>query len=416
MGMLLVVGLIVAALVSTPLGPTIADTIERIVCEIASGGEDCGPAPREPALSDCVRSEASRAGEAHVKVAVFTLAGGVKAVREERADGSVKVTLEANADAGLEFSTPGAEVEVGGGGPEGTGQREVSVTGGGSVARSWVFDEGDAAASAEAADQFQDDVIDRVKAQIDPWPWTSGPGLPEHTETSVRGGVEVSGSAEMASGNGIEGNLGASVGGTFNEQTGEQEIFFQVNAGAAGNLQAGQFFEFGAGGDGEVRVGMVYDAEGKPVAMKVYGRAEGSVQGGLDLQGGDLDEALSDVNTNTEVGAGGRVALNAKLDLTDQQNLLAANAFIDGVNPVTGSSVEAGAAGVDLYERFRDDGEVSVQTYSTDSSTTAAEFDATVFGAGFEYNETDAELLSAYYLDGRSFQPWARCEGTDGTA
>jgi hypothetical protein len=161
---------------------------------------------------------------------------------------------------------------------------------------------------------------------------------------------------------------------------------------------------------------MVYDTEGNPVEMKVYGRAEGSVQGGLDLQGGDLDEALSDVNSNTEVGAGGRVALNATLDLTDQQNLQAANAFIDGVNPVTGSPVEAGAAGVDLYERFRDDGEVSVQTYSTDSSTTAAEFDATVFGAGFEYNETDAELLNAYYLDDRGFQPWARCEGTDGIA
>lgn len=71
---------------------------------------------------------------------------------------------------------------------------------------------------------------------------------------------------------------------------------------------------------------------------------------------------------------------------------------------------------VDLYERFRADGEVSVQTYSTDSSTTGAEFDATVFGAGFEYEETDAELLNAYYLDDRGFQPWARCDGTGGTA
>lgn len=410
MGVLLLVALVVAALVASPIGQQIRDGITCAVTEILGG--DCTQVGREPGLKSCIQTQEERAAEAHVKIVVFTVGGGVKGTREERADGSVKLTLEADADAGLEFATPSGEVDVGGeGGPQGTGQREVSVTAGGKVARSWTFDGEDPAANQAAANEFVGDVEDKVKAHADLNPFNSGPDLPDHDETSVQGGVNADARAELRSGSGLKGNLGGAVGATFNDRNGEKEIFFEVNAGAGANAAAADFFRFGGAGRGQVRMGLVYDREGRPTEMKVYGRADGSLTAGAQLEGGELDEALSEVSDETQVSAGGRVALNATLDLTDPANLSAANAFIDGVNPATGAPVAAGTAAADLFRRFRDDGRVSVQTYRTATSTAGGEVDLTAFGAGFEYTETDADLLRAWYLDEEGFTPWTGCAG-----
>lgn len=408
MGVLVAVGFLFAALFATPLGGVVAGTIDRVICEIG-GGTNCGEAPREPALSSCIRDQAEREGEAHVKVTIFVLEGGVKAVREERGDGSVKVTLEGNADAGLEFATPSADVDLAGT-ETGTGQRELRVTGGGALARSWVFDEGSAAASGEAADQFQDDVIDKVKAHVDLNPFNSGPDLPDHDETAIQGGVEVSAAGELSSGTGLEGNLAGAVGATFKEDGGK-EVFFEVRGGLGADVEAAELFEFGGAAGGQVRVGLTYDAQGEPVEMKVYGRADGSLNASAEIPGGNLDQALDQVDGNLEAGAGGRVALDATLDLTDPANRQAALSFIDGADPDTGEGVSRFDAAGDLYDRFRDDGDVSVQTYSTSESETGAEFDATAFGAGFRYAETDAALQDAWYLGEQGFQPWLRCTG-----
>jgi len=407
-GMLLLVGTIIAALVMTGLPGRIAQETSDIVCRIAGGACDA-PDSDEPNADTCVLTQSSRSAEGSVKITFIRLEGGVKGVREERADGSVKITLEANAGAGLEFATPGAGVE-GGGTNVGTGEREVTVTAGGKVSRSWVFDAGDARASNEAADQFTEDVEKRVSEQLDLWPWTHGPDLPDHQETSVSGGVTVTATGELGNGTGLEGNLGAALGAKFDEKTGERTIFFEVKGGGKAGASAGFFDGFSAAGQGTVTVGVTYTRDGREKSMEVLGQADGSIEASFDPTGGALDQTMSDLSDNLSASVGGRVVLDAKLDLTDPANLAAAQTFITGIDPATGQPVGIGDASRDLYERFRDDGKVSVQTFATANQAYGGEFDGTVVGGEFKYAEEDANLIKAWYLDGaEGFKPWDTC-------
>lgn len=71
------------------------------------------------------------------------------------------------------------------------------------------------------------------------------------------------------------------------------------------------------------------------------------------------------------------------------------------------SSVDSAAG---LYERFRDDGDVSIQTYRVDGSETGLDVDGgPVGGFGFEYSERDADLLDAWYLEDDGMRPWLGC-------
>ena len=124
-----------------------------------------------------------------------------------------------------------------------------------------------------------------------------------------------------------------------------------VNA-AAGNSFAGGF---GANGDGEVMIGVTYDADGNEKAMTVTGI--GTVSGGLDLRGNteDLSGLMGAINSAGGAAAGQagkRIEFQSELDLTDPANRAAARAFIDGVNPATGNAVDLAQASIDLYERF----------------------------------------------------------------
>lgn len=406
MGVLLLVGLVVAAIVASPVGYQIRDGISCAVTEILGGS--CTQIGREPAPDTCIQAQGETSIEGHVKITVVELGAGAKATREERADGSVKMTLEANADAGLEFGTPSADVQVDGT-EGGTGQREVALTGEGRVSRSWTFEKGSAPDNAAAADEFTQDVKDMIGAAVDWKIWDDGPDLPEHEETLVAGGLQVSGQMETVNGTGLEGNLGGGIGAIFNDETGEKTIFFEVKAGGRVGSSA-SFFDFGGAGDGTVRVGITYDVNGNEEEMIVQGQADGALEAGVDLTGGELETALGEVEQPLAGSAGGRVSLDAKLDLNDPQNLSAARAFLDGVDPRSGRAVSSVDSAAGLYERFRDDGDVSIQTYRVDGSETGLDVDGgPVGGFGFEYSERDADLLDAWYLEDDGMRPWLGC-------
>src|SRR5690348_6986307 len=111
LGGLLLVSVIVALVVLTPLGGEIAWHSKILICKIG-GGTDCGSLkgnPQEPDATQCIVHSSDKAIDASVKVLVFKFSGGVSGVMQIAANGQTTVTLAADAGAGLEFSTPGVE-------------------------------------------------------------------------------------------------------------------------------------------------------------------------------------------------------------------------------------------------------------------------------------------------------------------
>jgi len=91
LGLLLLLAVVVAALLASPIGGTLSDGIRAAICRVLGG--DCETAAERradgrPPLSECVLSSSDRGINGAVKAFWVELGGGVKALREERADGS----------------------------------------------------------------------------------------------------------------------------------------------------------------------------------------------------------------------------------------------------------------------------------------------------------------------------------------
>ena len=415
-GVLLLVAAIVAAIVLTPVGERIAYQSKILICQIA-GGDNCAATagnPDAPALAKCVVSASDRSLEASVKVLVFKAEGGVAGVKRVSADGTTYITMKANAGAGLEFSSPGASAEGGGTGAS-SPKGDFSVTGKGEFARTWKF------ASEREADDFVDHVVDKVKAKLDWKPdflqSADDYDLPDQDSDTLYGGIAAGGSvsaggggAYAAAGGGVEGGVGAKF-----LANGDRTYFFKakanVNARAGSSLAGG----FGANGDGEIIIGITYDKNGHEKAMTVTGI--GTVAGGVDFRGSaeNLSGLLGSLEKVGGAGvgqAGTRVEFESELDLTDPANREAARTFIDGINPVSGRSVDLGEATRALYDRFDADGKTNVRLYDVDKMEAGVDIDGSVAGFSAKYSQSDASLTNAWFDPGPGgFQPWFDCSG-----
>jgi hypothetical protein len=424
-GLMLLVALVIAALVFTGIPQTIANRTGELICQIAGGNCDNPELTGKPPLTQCVTDSSQRGISGAVKVFFVELGAGVEGIKEIRADGTVKITIKGNAEAGLEFGAPGAEVEGGGVDAESPGG-EVSVSAGGEYGRAWVFDnEGE-------ADEFIDLVTRKVTAIADPTPNFPGTDddadleLPEHDETTFAGGVEVSAKGSLG-GSGLEGGLSGAVGvgAIYNEDEdspnyGDKTYFFDIGGGIEGSASAGDptsLVNLGLGGDAEVRLAVTYDKDGQPKRATVRGQLDVTGSGGFALEdrSKDLDDllrGLTKVSASGTSSSGGRAIFTADLDLRDPANLAAFNAFKDGRDPVTGESVSRFDAGVDLFNRFNDDATLNARFYTVENNDFSAGFDAGIFGVEGEYTSEDATLIDAFYRpsDGLGgFQRWQEC-------
>lgn len=420
LGLLLVVVAIVGILAATPIGGTLRDGIQDAICRVTGG--ECGsggPGERRaagrPPLSECVRKSSQRGINGAVKAFWVELGGGVKALREERADGTVKISLSASAKAGLEFSSPGATIDAGST-EGGTGEREIEIAANGEAGKAWVFE------NADDADDFVDDVEKKVKAIADPrwnFPGTDDDAdieLPPSTETTVQGGVSVRGKAELASGTGLDGNLGAGIGATFNDKTGEKTVFFELAGGGGASTGSRSPFALGASGQGKSRVAITYDKEGQATKMRVIGQLDVTADAKFAdaLEGADLEQLMRNAEKLTAKGgeqAGGRLVVDAALDLRDPENQAAAQAFIDGRDPATGASVDRFDAGRALFDRFQDDAVVNARVYGLRKSDAGVDVDLGAFGVEAQYTTEDASLIDAWYRDLRDgdLRRWEQC-------
>ena len=318
LGAMLVVSVVIAAVALTDIGERIEYHARILVCKIG-GGTNCEATagnPDAPDPSKCVVSSSDKSIQAAVKVLVFKLEGGVTGVYRVSADGTTYVTLQANAGAGLEFSTPGVEAgsdEAAASSPKG----EFSVTGRGEFARTWKFD------STDDADEFIDKTVKKVIAVSDPIPNflqdDDDYDLPEQDSDTVYGGINVTGSVSGGGGGAYAaagGSIEAGVGAKYAEN-GDVTYFFKAKAGL--NARAGTNFAggFGANGDGEIVIGVTYDKDGNEKTMSVTG--VGTVAGGIDLRGNteDLSGMLTKFSGSGNGQAGKRVEFQSELDLTD---------------------------------------------------------------------------------------------------
>jgi hypothetical protein len=429
MGMLLLVALVIAAIVATNLHTQIATRTAELICQIAgdqcegSGGESVDG---KPPATMCVTNSSSRGLAGAVKVFFVEIGGGVEAIKEVRADGSVKITIKGNAKAGLEFGSPGGEFE-GGGVDADTPGGEVSVAAKGEYGRSWVFK------NDEEADEFVDKVKRKVTAIIDPtpnMPFTDDDAdieLPDHDETTFAGGVEVDAKGSLGGGafdGGLSGAVG--VGAIYNEDEdspfyGDKTYFFDISGGGEVSASSGpteSLVSLGLGGDASVRLAVTYDREGRPRKALVIGQLDVTGSGSLALEDAskdldDLLQGLKKVKAGGSSSVGGRAIFTADLDLHDPENLAAFNAFKDGRDPVTGDPVSRWDAGADLFDRFNDDATLNARFYAVTSDDVSAGFDAGIFGVEGEYTSEDATLVDAFYRPPNGiggFQEWKECE------
>ena len=232
-GVLLIVAVVIGAFAVTDIGERISYHARIIICKIA-GGADCEATagnPDAPDPSKCVVSSSDKSIQASVKVLVFKLEGGVTGVYRVSADGTTYVTLQANAGAGLEFSTPGVEAGSDESTTASSPKGEFSVTGRGEFARTWKFD------STDDADEFIDKTVKKVIALADPIPnglqGDDNYDLPDQDSDTVYGGIAVTGSvsgggggAYAAAGGGVEAGVGAKYA-----ENGDVTYFFKAKAG-----------------------------------------------------------------------------------------------------------------------------------------------------------------------------------------
>jgi hypothetical protein len=431
MGMLLLVALVIAAIVATNLHQHIATRTAELICQIA--GDQCdGPgsggdrADGKPSPAMCVTNSSSRGLAGAVKVFFVEIGGGVEAIKEVRADGTIKITIKGNAEAGLEFGSPGAEFE-GGGVDADTPGGEVSVAATGEYGRAWIFK------NDEDADEFVDKVKRKVTAIIDPtpnMPFTDDDAdieLPEHDETTFAGGVEVDAKGSLGGG-AFDGGLSgaAGIGAIYNQDEdspfyGDKTYFFDISGGGEVSASSGpteSLVSLGLGADASVRLAITYDREGRPRKAMVIGQLDVTGSGSFALEdtSRDLDDLLSGLKKIKAGGtssAGGRAIFTADLDLHDPANLAAFNAFKDGRDPVTGEPVSRWSAGADLFDRFNDDATLNARFYAVTNNDVSAGFDAGIFGIEGDYTSEDATLVDAFYRPPNGlggFQEWKECE------
>jgi hypothetical protein len=406
MGALLIVSAIIGLLALTDVGPRIEYHARILVCKIG-GGTDCGKVagnPDAPALTQCITKNDDKSIQGSVKVLVFKLSGGVTGVYRVAADGTTWVTLQANAGAGLEFSTPG--VEAGDGAVQASSPHgEFSVSGNGQFGRTWKFP------SEDDAHDFINHMVDKVIAENDLIPdffQSADDYDPPHQDSdTIYGGVSVSASAG-AGGASVNGGVEAGLGAQY-YANGDKTYFFRAKGNAGVNLEGG----FGAAGDGQITIGITYDKNGNEKSMTVLG--VGSVSGGLQLSGEQdgLSGVLKGIEKASVSGTsqqGMRVEFQSTLDLTKPENRDAARAFLDGRDPVTGQPVSRVTAASDLIDRFDHDSQTNVRTYDLDTTNVGVNVDGTVLGFSAEYSSHDATLRDAWFDPGQGgFQHWYDC-------
>jgi hypothetical protein len=230
--------------------------------------------------------------------------------------------------------------------------------------------------------------------------------LPDPDSEYVGGEVGVSAFAEAISDNGgmpslpgrpdeigAEAELRAAGGArvfTDGDREGETELYYTIEGSVSGELEDAFLGTLGGAAEGDVTATVVIGADGRPQTLRV--NATGTLTGEENLgageltSGGDISEMLSD----SDSAAGKTYEVVAELDISDPDNLLRAGQLLS-------TDPSAQMDGVDgLIDAYRDDAEIRVATYDTESESTSSGIDVVVANIGGESTEERNTLESLY--------------------
>jgi hypothetical protein len=408
LGALLVVSVIVAAVSMTPVGERIKHEVQRLVCEIAGGGncdaigEDGAESPK---LSDCVVAEATDkltiSGEFDVKAITVKLDGGVEYTRQKRANGEVGITFKLAENGGV-----GKKLK-----------KLVDGTVKGGAASSVTF----ALPDDAAANRFAQQIKDAAKAMAIKAATRFAGGEDPHIdfppiesvtyESSAAGNVTAGIDEQGGYANGsIEAGLALGVKKDLTEgkeSSGETTVFYKVNAkgGAAAVLPL-----VGTGYTGtlagELTLALTYDKDWHATKLSVTG--VGGYDRGAEFGGNftDVRAALRHIDAlelqyNDRSGAKLEFQIDLALDDATERQL--ALAFVRGANPLGGPR-DRYVAGRQLWQMIESKGQIQVRRYDTDASLRSVGLDLGLATGGIAHETTSAELTGAEdYKRGRGF-------------
>jgi hypothetical protein len=414
LGALLILSVIVAAVANTHVGQRITREMQRLVCEIAGGGDCDALVEDEAALpepSDCVVAEATSKltvnGEFSVRVYKVRLEGGVEYTRQKRANGKVAMSFKLGTSGGV-----GAMLKKYVDGTLKLGPNSTAT-----------FVLPDDAAANRFAQQIKDSAKAIAMSPVTrytggPEPHIDWPPL-ESVSFEYTGGVSATSEVEDISGyaeGGLEGAeaIGAKLDVTKGEKdSGDRTVYFKVNARAGASVGL-PLLEEGYTGTlaGELTLAITYDRDNhaKRLSLTGVGNWEHGEQDRLPLDDRVLAlrhiDAL-DVKSNERTG--GKSEFQIDLALTDQAERELALALVTGVGPASGLAMRVNA-GRRLWKLVQEKGKIQLRHYATDATTDRVGVDLEVASGGIAYDTTSAELTSAKdYEAGRGFLPSLVC-------
>jgi Flp pilus assembly pilin Flp len=421
-GVLTLIAGVFVAVTLLGLDGRISETVRMAVCQITGG--HCSEAhPDGP--ERCLVSKSTTSANANVLIAVVQIDKDSILIRENYSDGSSKFTIvDGTKAAGELFAGEKAKIGKFGLNANASVEAGVALNGG------KVFE----FSNQEDANKFQDAVqaaggfdgilrdlasyndkipiigIDNPLGGIDDAVLDlvgvdDNKDLPTPTETYVEGKAFIDGKAGIGGGAGIiDGELKGLIEGagvvkvtSSGANKGDVEFTVELKGDVNGNLTAATL---GAGAQGKagVTATISLDAQNGYKPDKLTLKANGSIAGGLDLNGKlegdelkDITSALKEASFSSNALTGKGIEVSAELDLKDPDNLAAT------LGVLTGAGDPTAVAG--LVDRIDKDGTLGVDTFDLDSSETEGEIKVGVGiggGAGGKSSEEDETNHTAY--------------------
>lgn len=443
LGVIVVVGVIIAALVAASPGiaSTISEAIEAALCRIVGERCDAGTGaaahtwePRQP----CVSRRTGGSGSLSASVTVVDVGMEKGFLVEERSDGDIAVTMYDTDEIGLSKSEA-ADVKIA------LGQRKFEAGAQAGVGTAvttrqgvtTVFDD------RKEADRFVKDQL--VTKGLDALPpgvrhlakatrWfidratghTTPEGRQESTQSRVGFKVHGEASAGAVSADAeVEAALQGAVERKVDSATGETTYAFEV--GEEGSLDAFALMqgfssrdgmtlnELGARGAATSTAELRVDKRGHPVSLKIGSTLTGGFDAPQRTAYGSASDLLEEVGSSVEDGKKtSTVQTEFELDITDPANRAPALEFLGAIGRA--DSPAAARSAWRLGDRLMNHSVTTVTAYDNRDREYGVSVQGKLevgVGAGAKVATTDSRLTGAWYRDpttGRMV-PWHACTG-----
>lgn len=376
----------IALVSATGLGEQVFHAFRRALCVVTGGA--CDNAVRL-ASGPCVLSSQRRTDGDQLTVAVIQVGDRNVVLREDRSDGTTALTLVDGDSAGLDFGTGvGVRVRWGKSSLAVGGELRAAMIASSDAGRTWIV-----RGEAQVADRLMQLRVAAAFGEKFP--------LPDADVTFSERGTTLT--LDLQAGNRQAISLSAqdAYGERIDNVTGRRTVYVRDVVGGRGKVSFGRV-SASADGEGEERLGITYDRNGRPIDLMVLST--------VDIEGAaGLPRSLARIAGYLRIPLNGskHLEIEQHLDLTDPLNAEAAQAFLGTVGE---NRLGVRLAAEALRDRLERRGTLSVRTYATDASAYQVGGHAKLAGVGVG-GQTGSEEESARLVSAVARRPdgsWGR--------